>query len=158
MVSSKDQNIFTSLSQEDLDSIYSWCFSNVLTVNIRKTQILRCYPIRSPPDLSICNVRLSNTVLKRVMQFNYLGVIIDFHLSFKAQCQKVWSMSRSRFLQLCDIKQVIDQNLALGIYKSMIIPIFDYCDYITESGPLLCLRRQTVQNKMSPTVAGYPRP
>ena len=90
VVSGKDVDILRSLLQEDINNIYDWCYANVLTVNIKKTQVLWCYPVRNPPVFLNCDILLSNDILKRVSHFNYLGVIIDHDLSFKNQCNNVW--------------------------------------------------------------------
>ena len=148
IVSGRDAKIIAALMQDDLNNIGDWCYSNMLTVNVKKTQILWCYSIRNPVDLSGCSLRLCSEVLKVVSQFNYLGVVIDTDLTFKSHCNKVKSMSFSRYIQLCKIKKNIDENTALDIYKTMILPVFDYCDYVVESGPVTAVRRlQTTQNK-----------
>ena len=148
VVSGKSVDILVTLLQDDLNRIQLWCDNNMLTVNTKKTQVLWCYPLRYPPDLSNCDIFLCDNLLKRVKEFNYLGVIIDHDLQFKAQCKKVRSMAFSRFIQLQNIKQNIDEALSLCIYKSMILPVMDYCDFIIDSGPVANVRKlQTTQNK-----------
>ena len=156
MVSGKDPLIVTALMQEDLNHIGDWCYSNVLTVNAKKTQILWCYSIRNPIDLTGCELSLAGETLKVVTQFNYLGVVIDVDLTFKAQCKKVNSMAFARYLQLCKIKKNIEVEIALEIYKIMILPVFDYCDYVVESGPVAAVRKlQTMQNKSLRVCKGH---
>ena len=148
VVSGKSVDIIAQLLQDDLNRIETWCHNNILSVNTKKTQVLWCYPVRYPPDLSNCDTTLCNNVLKRVTEFNYLGVIIDHDLQFKPHCKKVRSQAFSRYVQLQNIKPNIDAVLSLAIYKSMILPVLDYCDYIIDSGPVALIRRlQTLQNK-----------
>ena len=100
--------------------------------------------MRYPPNLG----NLNGVELHIVLHFNYLGVIIDSDLSFRAQCRKLRSMANSRFTQLCNLKRSIDEELSLTIYKSMVLPIFDYCDFVLDAGPVNSVRGlQTVQNR-----------
>ena len=148
VVHGKSVDVLKQLLQADLDSIGSWCANNYLTVNTKKTQVLWCFPNRYPPNLDDCVLTLCHNPLKLVKEFNYLGVIIDSDLSLKSQCKKVRSMSYSRYYQLCNIKINIDEALTLQIFKTMIMPVFDYCDFIIDSGPVTAVRRlQIVQNK-----------
>ena len=136
VVSGKSIDILVQLLQTDLDSLGKWCSDNKLTVNTKKTQVMWCYSMCNPPDLDDCSVTFCTNILKQVKNFNYLGIIIDHDLSFKAHCSKVRSMAYSRFYQLCNIKINIDELLSLRVYKTMILPVFDYCDYIICSGPV----------------------
>ena len=149
VINGKSVPIMLALMQSDLDTIGSWCYSNRLTVNASKTKAMWCYPMRAPIRLvaGTDDLMLNGSVLSVVKEFNYLGVIIDYDLSFRSQCVKVHSMSNARFTQLCFIKKVIDQKTAISIYKTMILPVFDYADIVIDGGPTLAISRlQTVQN------------
>ena len=85
--------------------------------------------------------------LKVVKSFNYLGVVMDSKLSFENQCNKVLISGRIKLKHLRRLKKFMDKDLALLMYKQMIMPALEYGDIMLESGPdLLYKSVQTIQN------------
>ena len=85
------------------------------------------------------------------VESDHVSAILQIHWLqihwFKSQCLKVHSMMNARLTQLCFIKKVIDKKTAISIYKTMILPVFDYADRAIDGGPTLAISRlQTVQN------------
>ena len=68
--------------------------------------------------------------------YNYLGVILDESVSFvkfmKEKCRKI----NMRIYQLGKMRKYIDNWTANIIYKQTIIPLFDYADFLIDSGPV----------------------
>ena len=48
-----------------------------------------------------------------------------------------------RILQLMRMRQYIATDTTLTIYKQMIIPLFDYADFMVESAPKVKLEKTT---------------
>ena len=147
MVSSSDVDIAARLLQYDMDSIAQWCTGHKLTINTEKTKVMWCFSDRAVPDLSQGGIVLGGDILEIVDEFSYLGVIIDKHLSFDIFCRKIKANSCVKLEYLRNIMKVADPDLGLCIYKHMILPTFDYGDFIVEGAskdPRKYL--QTVQN------------
>ena len=65
--------------------------------------------------------------------FNYLGVIVDDNLLFDEFVDDKYNKVNVRILQLMRMRQYITTDTALTIYKQMIIPLFNYADFMVES-------------------------
>ena len=146
-VSNVDPSIARVLIQEDLDNISRWCDEFRLTINSSKTQVLWCHAEQDNRDFGVHTLMLKGENLKVVKTFNYLGVLIDSTLSFEKQCNKIISSGRLKLKNLRHLKKYMDSELALLMYKTMIMPTLEYGDVILESGPALLHKEvQTVQN------------
>ena len=71
--------------QKDIDYVHLWCQYNKLTVNYDKAKLV--LHTRSK-DNAHPTVTLNGICIKYQHQYNYLGVIVDKHLTFKQQIQK----------------------------------------------------------------------
>ena len=68
-----------------------WLLDNNLFLNVKKTE---CLLFGTAPRLSKVNdftVMTGNSVLRRVVEFKYLGVVLDECLNWKAQTSAVFS-------------------------------------------------------------------
>ena len=121
--------------QLDLTRIATWCHSNKLSLNIKKTKCMlfgsrvrlkhtRC------PKLSI-----DNTNIDFVHQYKYLGVILDPHLTFNKHLNNIIKITSHKINLLSKIKQYLTESASLTIYKSMILPYFDYGDILFINSP-----------------------
>ena len=147
VVSAADPERVRLLLQQDLDAIGKWCNQNKLTVNASKTQVLWVYSSRSIPDLTNMDLVLNNTILKRVPEFNYLGLTMDTYLSLSKQLSKQINLMRVRISQLRRLFRRTDKHVALLVYKQMVRPIVDYCSFMAGGGPAWAQRKiQTLQN------------
>ena len=73
---------------------------------------------------------LNGIALKQVEDFDYLGLNIDAELTFNKHIRNVVSNTSSKESQLHKVRNLIDENVALDIFKSTIIPTFDYADFL----------------------------
>ena len=135
IVGNKDPIITQQLIQEDLNRISDWCDSYRLTVNASKTKVLWCHGERDYVDYSQYHYELKGSVLDVVSEFNYLGVLIDEVMCFRPQCEKIINSGNLRLYQLRKLRKYIDVNLSLLLFKQMILPVLDYGDIMTDSGP-----------------------
>ena len=65
-------------------------------------------------------------VIKHVERHEYLGIIIDDKLSFKYHSIKCSSRASNKMYQLREIRGCITTKCALTIYKTMVLPLFEY--------------------------------
>ena len=107
-------------------------------------------------------IKMGSERLEEMSSYNYLGVALDNKLKFdsflKAKCRKI----NIRLHQLGNLRKFITNNIANSIYKQTIVPLFDYGDFLIESGQniyidrldsihskALCIRDCKVHNNMS---------
>lgn len=136
----------------DLNSLGKWCESNKLTVNVDKSQVMFFVAPRSKYrnyDASdLPGLYLNGSQLSYVNSYKYLGIELDRHLKMELHlknvlqklCPIVYKFSKTRYL--------VDQNTALTIYKSHILPVLEFGLFIMNnyySGQVEKL--QKVQNK-----------
>ena len=73
---------------DDLNAISTYCKSNQLFINSKKSKYMFFYP-HSDTDYSMINFSINGLPVQRVEEFNYLGITIDSYLKFESHCNKV---------------------------------------------------------------------
>lgn len=68
--------------------------------------------------------------IERVNQMKYLGVVIDDQLTFKPYCEHLEKKIAKKISFLRRIRNKLDTQTALLMYKSTIGPHYDYCSSI----------------------------
>ena len=147
LISGRDPDIVKHLMQEDLDRV-SECLDNLrLTLNTDKTDILWCHSERKPHVDEIPYITMKGKRIRTVVKFNYLGALLDKHLSFIPHCRKVLSSVNLKLYNLRQLRKFIDTELALMLFRQMILPVFDYADIIIDGASMEVIRDiQTAQN------------
>ena len=127
--------------QQKLNYIVTWFNQNMLTLNIKKTQWLSVGPQRNTH-----NVRLfaGNAQLDRVGNYKYLGLEIDANLDYHLHRQKLIGNVHSKINYLTTIRSFLTTSAALTIYKSTILPLIDYCDFVYDQN--ISYTNQQIQN------------
>ena len=72
----------------------------------------------------------SGVKLEKVSKFKYLGIVLDPTLTFSEHVKNMKGKCHSKIKLLGRIRNIIDQQTALTIYETLILPVFDYCDYL----------------------------
>ena len=95
-----------------------------------------------------CQLYLAGSRIQKVSTFKYLGFTLDATLSFKNQVSDTICKIIHKKTMLSKIMPFLKKDVALMIYKSMILPYFDYCDVVYNSANSGCLDKlQRLQNK-----------
>ena len=138
----------TRIGQPDLNNILQWCATNRLTINSDKTmQVIYGTPPKTSgvigPTLSI-----DNTSVERVASFCYLGVTLDENLTLKQHMGGIRKRGNYKVKQAHRIRDSIDDETALIIYKHCIMPTLEYCNFMLDSANNLDIKSiQTIQNR-----------
>ena len=107
-----------------------WCKENKLSINADKTKFV-CFGTKQ--RIKKCRnikVALLNTFIQQVPSYKYLGVSLDSNLTFNLQIQMTYKKVSHKLYVLSKIRQFLNTKSAILIYKSMILPYFDYGDII----------------------------
>ena len=113
---------------EDLRMLTKWCRNNQLTININKTKVM-LFGSRNMLKRGTRNdIFINETKLQYVNRFNYLGIKLDSSLTFKLHASECLRMVAHKLYLFGRIKKYITTEQAITIYKSKIVPYFDYGD------------------------------
>ena len=76
------------------------------------------------------NLKYKDSSIEHIKEFKYLGVMVDDKLTFKNHVDYVKKKAIPRLRMLHKYKYVLNVHLKLMLYKTLIVPLFDYADII----------------------------
>ena len=88
-VSSSSNSDIESMLHEDLKHIIEWLNNNFLYLNYRKTKVMLTGTHQRLAPVDGSTVRALDTVLSRVYEFKYLGVMLDPYQSRQHRPQNI---------------------------------------------------------------------
>ena len=142
--------------QDALNHFTGWCYENKLTLNASKTKQMvfgTRYMVKKAKNITMM---IGATPLQTVPTYKYLGITLDSTLTLNYHVRSVISMVSYKAILLGKIRKFLTPEVALLIYKSMILPYFDYGDVIYNSTNQDGLDKlQRLQNKCLKICKGY---
>ena len=144
----------------DLQKVVNWCSDNLLTLNTKKTKwmIFRGRQREILPELTF---EVNGEILMQATDYKYLGVQLDSRLEFEYHKQTLSRSINQKIFFLGKIRRYITTYAALQIYKTTILPIFDYADIIYDQDRIGASNMwQKLQNKALRLIYNnyYPNP
>ena len=118
--SNKDELVAHSNVQQDLNRVVNWCNLNKITMNLKTKNMLKM--------TRYYNIYSTNKEILYVNTFNYLGIKLDNKLDFEAHAKECLRLVSHKLYLVSRIRNIINSKQALAIYKSKILPYFDYGD------------------------------
>ena len=145
---SDDLNASTQYLQADLEKFTKWCKGNALTVNIKKSKYV-CFGMKSQTrKIQNHTLLMDNIHLDKVSSYKYLGIQLDANLNFHKYLQECIQRATFKIHMLAKIRTYIDFNTAITVYKTMILPIFEYGDIAYDRADAKSLNKlQILQNR-----------
>ena len=129
--------------QTGFDQFQHWCINNRLKLNVKKTKSIVIDTNFEIKDLNLkSRFNLHNVSLENVQTFNYLGIVLDSHMTLMPLFMKVMKVVSNKICNLGKIRKCIDVNCALTVYKQTILPLLDY------SGFMLISRNMSDRNNL----------
>ena len=116
--------------QENVDIFTNWCVVNKLTINTKKTKIMifgSRYNIKRNPTMDLL---INGEKLQIVPTYKYLGINLDQTLNYNYHLKYLVNSISHKLYVFSKIRRFLNDQSALIIYKSMILPFFDYGDSI----------------------------
>ena len=129
-IAKKDVSSATASLQPELNKFSKWCNANKLTLNASKTRLMVFGTRSKVKRAKNAVVTVEGTPLKIVPTYKYLGVKLDSTLTYNCQVSSTLSVVAYKTNLLAKIRKFMSEKVALQIYKSMIIPYFDYGDVL----------------------------
>ena len=118
----------TVILQNILNQINVWCDENLLTINCKKSQWMRTNLVKAYND--DVAFHLGNQILDKVHEYKYLGLIMDSDLNFQTHRDTLQKRINYKLLFFRKIRKFINVRAAVTIYKSTILPIIEYADFV----------------------------
>ena len=113
---------------EDLIALCEWCNKNQLTINQKKTKLMLFGTKNMLKQGKKPDTFIDDTKLHYVNQFNYLGIKLDSTLTFESHANETVRMVAHKLFIFSKIRKYITVQQAITIYRSKIVPYFDYGD------------------------------
>jgi len=120
---SNDQNIEDKINKE-LNDINDWFKANKLSLNIDKTKAMIFHTHQR--KVNSLNIKINNVAIEFVNSFNYLGIMLDSHLSWKFHIDMVSRKIAKTIGILCRLKNTVPTNVLFTLYNSLILPYLTY--------------------------------
>ena len=119
---------FPALNREqeinkELEKLNLWFKLNKLTLNVDKTKCMFFHKRRAVPSI---NLSMNNIPIDIVPHFNYLGIILDKHLSWETHITMVTGKLSKISGILNRLKYIYPTHILLTIYKSLFVPHINY--------------------------------
>ena len=134
--------------QPSLNRFTRWCRANKLSLNATKTKLMMFgtrYKIKKAKEV---NILVEGVTLQIVQTYKYLGITLDSTLTFNYHVRTVTNMISYKANLLAKVRKFLHEEVAIKIYKSMILPYFDYGDVIYGSASQESLDKlQRLQNR-----------
>ena len=113
------------LVQNDLNNMHMCFGANKLSLNIAKTKYMVFHT--SKRNVIYPNLKVNNSNIERVTQFNFLGVILHSHMTCNKHINHI-SMKIARSIGiLYRLRNVYPESVLFTIYNTLILPHFHYC-------------------------------
>lgn len=112
---------------EDLQRVNTFLRMMKLKLNVNKTKFMI---IGERNETISYEIMIGGQNIERVNQMKYLGVVIDDQLTFKPYCEYLEKKIAKKISFLRRIRNKLDTQTALLMYKSTIGPHYDYCSSI----------------------------
>ena len=132
-ISSSSVTDIEFMLSEDIRHIIEWLNNNFLYLNYSKTKIMLSGTHQRLSRINTFLVKAKDTVLSRVYQFKYLGVILDPSLSWNDHVDDIGRNVSMKLGMLRRARKVIPRESCITLYNAMILSIFDYCAVIWDS-------------------------
>ncbi len=104
------------------------------------------------------HVKIGDNTIDNVDHFKYLGVWLDQSLTWSVHIEKITKTVDKRVGVLRRIRSVLPQHTLNLLYKSLILPHFDYCDAVWgNSAKVFLSKLDTIQNSAGKAILFLPR-
>ena len=96
------------------------------------------------------NLKINNTDIEHVFEFNFLGVMFNSHMNWNTHINYIASTIARTVGILYRLKDIYPQSVLLTLYNTLILPPFHYClvlwgSSIKENHPLHLLQKKAVR-------------
>ena len=120
-----DQHVNENDINVELAKLSEWLGANKLALNISKTKFMVFHT--SNKAVKCPNLKINNTDIEHVFEFNFLGVIFNSHMNWNTHINYIATKISTIVGILYRLKDIYPQSVLLTLYNSLILPHFHYC-------------------------------
>ena len=102
----------------ELEKVNLWLKANKLSLNVKKTKCMFFHKRKTLPHI---NLSLNDVIIENVPKFNYLGIIIDEHLSWNSHIEMIGLKVSKAIGIINHLKSIYPQCVLFTLYNSLII-------------------------------------
>ncbi len=116
----------------ELSTVDQWLKANRLTLNVKKTKFTILgskNKLKQIPD-ALLKLSINHEEIDRVHVMKYLGMMIDENLDFTSHIDYIYRKSCHKLGAIRKARTFVGRKIALHLYKSLVIPLVDYCDIV----------------------------
>ena len=134
--------------RREVELTNQWCKENCLTINKKKTKVMRITRNRLTCNIPALDVSIGDHRLEDVKEYRYLGVTIDHRFTFKPHVSGSVRSTGHKVHMLARIKKYMEEESSLLVFKTMIVPYFDYASFVIDCTNVDIIKRlQRIQNR-----------
>ena len=138
----------TTKLQSSVSKFKEWCIINALTINVSKTKVMAFATRSKVKKCRDTKIFIGTECLKVVPYYKYLGLLLDSTLNYTNHIASIVKTVTHKMILLGKLRKYLTNEVTLTIYKSMLLPYFDYADVIFHKANVKETGRlQTLQNK-----------
>ena len=129
----EDDNTLRVNLQSDLNNVSAWCKSNAIMMNVKKTKSMMFSTRHKLSHINPIQISIDDRLLECVSFYKYLGTFVDSELNFVKQSNETIKSISYKYYFLWKIRNFLNTDILLKLYKSFIQPYFDYNDIFLET-------------------------
>ncbi len=142
---------------DQLSKVGLWLQRNKLTLNVKKTNLMLIGTSQRLTKYNDVHAYVNGEKLCRVKNCKYLGVWIDDNMNWTVNIEKTCNKISKRIGVIRRLRSCLDINTLNILYKSMILPVFDYCDIVYSNCSSINLNiLEKLQNRAARAITGSP--
>ena len=121
-VSANSYEVLENRLNIEMNKVQNWLFTNKLSVHYgKKTQYILFIPqSRAKEKPESFTLKMANNVIQQTKIYKYLGILIDEHLNWKPQIDRLCSKLSSVCGILSKVRHYLDRNSLMMIYNSLV--------------------------------------
>ena len=145
-----DINMLESLINSELEKVLNWLCANRLSLNIDKSNFVIFRPTQRKLPKQVM-ISINNQMLTQENSIRYLGVYIDYNISWKTHITNISKKIKRSIGILSKLRYFLSIKTLLSLYYALVEPFLNYCiiawgnTYQTTLQPLFILQKKALR-------------
>ena len=122
----KNKNELSDAINQELNLIFEWLSLNKLSLNVKKTKMMVFHNRQTNIKNMLPNLKINGISIEYVKQFNFLGIVLDEHMTWSPHINKVACKISRTIYTLTRLKKFLPLSILKMLYNSLILPHLSY--------------------------------
>ena len=146
-VMDKNQEVALEKLSLALEELNRWSTTNKITINQTKSKVV-LFGARKGMIEHTSGPKLGEMRLDIAQNYKYLGLVLDTNLTYSDCVKDILKKVAHKIWLLAKLKNYISNKTATLLYKTMVLPYFDYADIVYHAAPApMLMKLQRMQNQ-----------